>query len=274
MTGGGDTVSQHVTETTDETKDETTGRQGGGSGGGQARTRAKQTAAKRSTAAKRRRRRISAKERQRIDEVLCILAETYPDAKCELNFRTPFELLVATVLSAQCTDKRVNEVTARLFPVWNKPEHFASLSQHELEEAIRDCGLFRSKARHLIGLSQQLLTEHDGEVPQEREKLEKLPGVGRKTANVVLSNAFGEPAIAVDTHVFRVANRLGLARSDKVLETEMQLMDVIPRELWSPAHHWLIHHGRRLCQARRPRCGECPLEELCPSAEAAAAGGR
>lgn len=278
-------MSVRSTATTDETRRD--GDAGASSEAGQARPQAKRSRAKQSatkqnatkqsggsrkTAAPKRRR-LTRKERERIDEVLRILAETYPDAKCALNFRTPFELLVATVLSAQCTDKRVNEVTARIFPRWNKPEHYASLSQHELEEAIRDCGLFRSKSRHLIQLSQQLLTDHDGEVPRRREELEKLPGVGRKTANVVLSNAFGEPAIAVDTHVFRVANRLGLARSNNVLETEKQLMEVIPRELWSPAHHWLIHHGRAICQARRPRCGECPLQELCPSAEVAAAGG-
>src|SRR5690606_9364202 len=136
------------------------------------------------------RRRLSAAERRRIQRVLEILAETYPDARCALNFTTPFELLVATVLSAQCTDKRVNQVTARLFPRWNTPEDFAGLQQSELEEAIRDCGLFRSKARHLIALSRQLLDEHDGVVPDTREALEALPGVGRKTANVVLSNAF------------------------------------------------------------------------------------
>lgn len=214
------------------------------------------------------RRRLGAREKARIEAILDILAATYPDARCALHFTTPFELLIATVLSAQCTDKRVNEVTARIFPRWNKPEHYAGLAQEELEEAIRDCGLFRSKARHIIALSRQLLEEHDGEVPAEREALERLPGVGRKTANVVLSNAFGEPAIAVDTHVFRVANRLGLANSNNVLETERQLMEVIPRELWSPAHHWLIHHGRAICSARKPRCSACPLQQLCPAAGA------
>lgn len=212
------------------------------------------------------RRRLSPSERRRIDRILEILAETYPDARCALNFNTPFELLVATILSAQCTDKRVNQVTARLFPRWNTPEAFASLRQEELEEAIRDCGLFRSKARNLIALSRQLLEEYDGQVPDRREDLERLPGVGRKTANVVLSNAFGQPAIAVDTHVFRVANRLKLADSRDVFETEQQLMDVIPREKWSAAHHQLIHHGRAICSARRPQCHACPLMALCPSA--------
>lgn len=219
------------------------------------------------------RRRQGAREKARIEAILRILAATYPDARCALHFSTPFELLVATVLSAQCTDKRVNEVTARIFPRWNRPEHYAGLAQEELEEAIRDCGLFRSKARHIIALSRQLLEEHDGQVPADREALERLPGVGRKTANVVLSNAFGEPAIAVDTHVFRVANRLGLANSDNVLETERQLMEVIPRELWSPAHHWLIHHGRAICSARKPRCSQCPLQQLCPAAGATGGAG-
>ena len=197
-------------------------------------------------------------------EVLDILAHMYPDARCALNFSTPFELLVATVLSAQCTDKRVNEVTARLFPRWNTPEDFASLDENELAEAIRDCGLYRTKSRNLIALSRRLLEEHGGQVPADREALERLPGVGRKTANVVLSNAFGQPAIAVDTHVFRVANRLGLVRAKTPWEAEQQLMETIPKELWSQAHHWLIHHGRALCHARRPRCGECPLLALCP----------
>src|SRR5690606_8931452 len=142
------------------------------------------------------------------------------------------------------------------------------LPYETLEAEIREIGLYRSKAKNIIEMSRRLLEEHDGEVPADREALERLPGVGRKTANVVLSNAFGHPAIAVDTHVFRVANRLGLANSDNVLETERQLMEVIPRELWSPAHHWLIHHGRAICSARKPRCSQCPLQQLCPAVDA------
>ncbi|MBO2520910.1 MAG: endonuclease III [Firmicutes bacterium] len=206
---------------------------------------------------------MRAEERRR--RILEILAETYPDAKCELNFTTPFELLVATILSAQSTDKRVNMVTERLFAKYNTPEAFAALPYEVLEEEIKEIGLYRNKAKHIIEMSRRLLEAFDGEVPQDRDALQTLPGVGRKTANVVVSNAFGIPAIAVDTHVFRVANRLGLARGAKTpLETEKQLMRNIPRELWSAAHHWLIHHGRRVCHARNPRCGQCPLLELCP----------
>lgn len=202
-------------------------------------------------------------ERRR--RILSILAETYPDAKCELNFTTPFELLVATILSAQSTDKRVNMVTERLFAKYNTAEAMAALPYETLEQEIKEIGLYRNKARNIIEMSRRLLEEHDGQVPQDREALEKLPGVGRKTASVVLSNAFDVPAIAVDTHVFRVANRLGLAHNAKTpLETEKQLMRHIPKEQWSKAHHWLIHHGRRICHARNPRCGQCPLLELCP----------
>lgn len=202
---------------------------------------------------------------ERRKAILEILEATYPDAKCALNHSTPFELLVATILSAQCTDERVNQVTARLFPKYNTPEAFARLDYQTLEGEIKELGLFRSKARNIIEMSRRLLAEHGGEVPREREELEKLPGVGRKTANVVLSNAFDVPAIAVDTHVFRVARRLGLVhRAKDPLDTELQLMKNIPREKWSQAHHWLIHHGRRVCEARKPRCGECPLVPYCP----------
>lgn len=208
-------------------------------------------------------------ETERRQKILEILARTYPDAKCELNHSSPFELLVATILSAQCTDKRVNMVTERLFSKYNTPEDFAQLTQEELEEEIKELGLFRSKARSIIAMSRQLLEDFDGEVPQERRSLESLPGVGRKTANVVLSNAFGIPAIAVDTHVFRVARRLGLAKGATTpLATEEQLMQNIPREQWSAAHHWLIHHGRRICEARRPRCEVCPLLPYCPEGTA------
>ena len=176
---------------------------------------------------------------------------------------------MATVLSAQCTDARVNIVTARMFPTYNKPEQFAALTVDEIGEMIRDCGLWQTKAKNIQGLSRLLLERHGGEVPATMEELIQLPGVGRKTANVVLSNAFGVPAIAVDTHVFRVANRLGLANADNVEETEKQLMRRIPRDLWSPAHHWLIHHGRQLCDARKPKCSQCPLLPHCRFAQQA-----
>lgn len=198
-----------------------------------------------------------------VDAVLAALDEAYPDAWCELVHQTPFELLVATILSAQCTDERVNIITARIFPTHNRPEHFAALTYEELEEMIRDCGLYRAKAKAIIDTSRILLEEYDGQVPRTREELVKLPGVGRKTANVVLSTAFGVPAIAVDTHVFRVANRIGLADAPDVNKTEEQLMAVIPESRWSKAHHQLIHHGRRICSARSPKCGQCPIEPYC-----------
>lgn len=205
----------------------------------------------------------SAADPLRVQRILKTLAEIYPDAKCALEHRNPFELLVATVLSAQSTDKKVNEVTPRLFARYATPEQFASLEPADLHPYIQQLGLFRNKSKHLIELSRKLVAEHGGQVPKERDALEKLPGVGRKTANVVLSNAFGVPAIAVDTHVLRVANRLGLARAKTPEETERQLMSAIPRELWSRAHHWLIHHGRQLCDARKPLCHSCPLSNDC-----------
>lgn len=199
-------------------------------------------------------------------EILERLRALYPNPKTALHWTTPFELLVATMLSAQSTDARVNQVTARLFPKHRTPEDFAALSPEELAEQIRDVGLFRTKAAHIVQTARLLVERHGGEVPRDREALEALPGVGRKTANVVLANAFGIPAIAVDTHVFRVANRLGLARAKTPEETERQLMRRIPREDWADAHHWLIYHGRQVCHARRPRCEDCALADLCPAA--------
>lgn len=196
-------------------------------------------------------------------EILGVLGEMYPDAKCALDHSSAFELLFATILSAQCTDARVNIVTARIFPTHNRPEHFVSLTPDEVGQMIKDCGLWQSKAKNIHATCRILLDKHGGEVPATMEELVELPGVGRKTANVVLSNAFGVPAIAVDTHVFRVANRLGLANATSVDETERQLMRRIPREQWSPAHHWLIHHGRQICDARKPKCSDCPLLDLC-----------
>lgn len=202
------------------------------------------------------------------------LAQCYPNARCALNHGNAFELLIATILSAQCTDERVNIITARLFPKARTPQAILALGQDGLEEEIRDCGLFHNKAKNILATCQILLEQHGGEVPQTREELMQLPGVGRKTANVVLSNAFGEPAIAVDTHVFRVANRLGLARAKTPEETEQQLMHRIPRELWSRAHHWLIHHGRQVCHARKPACEACRLNPYCAYVAGANAGRR
>ncbi|RNB52544.1 endonuclease III [Brevibacillus gelatini] len=205
-----------------------------------------------------------------VADILDTLQQMYPDAHCELNYTTPFELLIATILSAQCTDKRVNEITEPMFKQLNRPEHYLHLTQEEMEEHIKGLGLYKNKSKNILETCRILYEKYNGEVPQTHAELEALPGVGRKTANVVLSNAFGIPAIAVDTHVFRVGNRLGLAKSDNVDEVERQLMKRIPREKWSDAHHWLIWHGRRVCTARNPKCDQCPLQSMCKYALAEA----
>lgn len=201
------------------------------------------------------------------DEQLAILEETYRGAKPELIFRNPFELLIAVILSAQCTDKRVNVTTKRLFVKVKSPEDIVAMGLPALENEIRDCGLFRNKAKNILAACQMLCTEFGGEVPDDFEALQRLPGVGRKTANVVMSVAFHHPAIAVDTHVFRIANRLQLATGSTPLAVEQGLMKNIPKEKWSDAHHWLIWHGRKICKARKPACDICPLAPVCPSAE-------
>ena len=201
------------------------------------------------------------------EKQLEILEETYRGAKPDLHFSNPFELLIAVILSAQCTDKRVNITTARLFKKAATPAAIVALGISGLEEEIKDCGLFRNKAKNIMATCRMLVEEFGGEVPSDYDTLLKLPGVGRKTANVVTSVAFGRPAIAVDTHVFRIANRLKLAVGETPLAVEKGLMKVIPREKWSAAHHWLIYHGRRVCKANRPLCGECPLADVCPSRE-------
>ncbi len=201
--------------------------------------------------------------KQKTKKILDILKETYPDAKCELNYETPFQLLVATILSAQTTDKKVNEVTETLFKDYPDLDAFLTLSNDELEEKIKQIGLYRNKAKNLVLMCNQLKANFNGEVPKTMEGITSLAGAGRKTANVVLSNAFGVPSIAVDTHVFRVSNRLGLADSDNVLEVEKQLQKELPKKEWSLTHHLLIFHGRRCCIARRPKCEECPLADLC-----------
>lgn len=200
------------------------------------------------------------------DEMITILADVYKDVKPALIFRNPFELLIAVILSAQCTDKRVNVTTARLFAKADTPEAILSLGVENLENEIRDCGLFRNKAKNIIATCQKLCSDYHGEVPSDFDELLKLPGVGRKTANVVSSIAFNRPAIAVDTHVFRVSNRLKLAVGKTPDEVEKGLQKAIPMDKWSDAHHWLIWHGRKICRARNPLCGECPLNHLCPSA--------
>ncbi len=197
------------------------------------------------------------------EEALRLLAAAYPDAGPALEFSTPFELLVATMLSAQCTDKQVNKCTRLLFPVYSTPQQFAALSPETLEPYIHSCGFFHTKGQHIIETAQILCRDYAGELPRDRDELTRLPGVGRKTANVVVSNAFGIPAIAVDTHVFRVSNRIGLAEATTVEKTERQLMQNIPEADWGRAHHWLIYHGRQVCSAQRPGCQECTLREIC-----------
>ena len=197
--------------------------------------------------------------------ILDTLEEMYPEAKAELVFSNPYEMLVATMLSAQCTDKQVNKVTPAVFARYPDAEAMAEARVEDLYPMVKSCG-FKSKAGNIISACRIIREEHGGQVPDTREELTKLPGVGRKTANVVLSNAFGIPAFAVDTHVFRVSNRLGLCRADTVEETERQMTRLIPEEKWGQAHHWLIWHGRRVCKAQRPLCEECGLKDLCPSA--------
>ena len=196
-------------------------------------------------------------------EALDILRRTYPNAKPALHFSSPFELLVATILSAQSTDVMVNRCTAELFPVANTPAQIAAMTEEELFPYIKRCGFFNTKGRHILETARILQTKFGGKVPADIELLQTLPGVGRKTANVVASNAFGIPAIAVDTHVFRVSNRIGLASAKNVEKTEEQLQKAIPREDWTAAHHWLIYHGRQICDARKPKCELCPLSHLC-----------
>jgi endonuclease-3 len=186
-----------------------------------------------------------------------------PHPRSELDYQSPFELLVAVVLSAQATDKGVNLSTAKLFPKANTPQAIWQLGEEGLTEYIRSIGLYRTKARNIIALCRKLIDEHGGEVPASREALESLPGVGRKTANVVLNVAFGQPTIAVDTHIFRVANRTGLAHGKTPEEVERRLVKFTPEEFRHDAHHWLILHGRYVCQARKPRCPECVIADLC-----------
>lgn len=196
-------------------------------------------------------------------QALAILKATYPGAGPALRFTTPYELLVATMLSAQCTDKMVNRVTEVLFARANTPEQMCTLTEEELCGYIHSCGFYRMKGKHILETSQILVDRFGGEVPADRDVLTELPGVGRKTANVVVSNAFHIPAIAVDTHVFRVSNRIGLAEAATVDKTEKQLMENIPQEDWTDAHHWLIYHGRQVCASQRPKCAQCLLNGLC-----------
>ncbi len=202
-------------------------------------------------------------DKQAREQALKILSEVYAGARPALHYNTAYELLVAVILSAQCTDERVNKVTAELFKEHATPEAMLTLSQEELEKYIFSCGLYRSKAAHILSASRDIVEKFGGKVPESFADLKSLAGVGQKTANVVSSVWFDKDAIAVDTHVFRVSNRLGLANANTPLKTEEQLKAAIPQEHWSEAHHWLIWHGRRVCHSQKPDCAHCPLSACC-----------
>ena len=196
-------------------------------------------------------------------EIFRRLHEDNPEPKTELAYNSPFELLIAVILSAQATDVSVNKATAKLYPVANTPEAIYALGVAGLSEYIKTIGLYNSKAKNVIETCRLLVEKHASQVPQTREELEALPGVGRKTANVVLNTAFRQPTMAVDTHIFRVSNRTGIAPGKNVLEVERQLLKFVPKQFLLDSHHWLILHGRYVCQARKPRCGSCRIEDLC-----------
>src|SRR5947208_15414578 len=196
---------------------------------------------------------------KRVKRIISGLRRTYPDAHCELNYTNPLELVIATILSAQCTDKRVNLVTAELFKKYRSAADFANADLAELEQAIKTTGFFRNKAKNIKACCAALVEKHGGEVPRTMEELTALGGVGRKTANVVLGNAYGIPGLVVDTHVARLAHRLGLTAEKDAVKIESALMPVVPRERWTAFSHWLILHGRAVCNARKPRCSECAL---------------
>jgi len=196
-------------------------------------------------------------------EIFLRLQQLNPHPTTELEFHTPFELLIAVLLSAQATDISVNAATRQLYPVANTPKKILKLGEEKLREYVQRIGLYKTKAKHIMQTCKILLEQHGGEVPQTREALEALPGVGRKTANVVLNTAFGQPTIAVDTHIFRISNRTGIAPGKDVVEVEKKLLKFVPDEFKQDAHHWLILHGRYICQARKPKCSQCIIENLC-----------
>jgi len=197
------------------------------------------------------------------DKLIKLFASNYPEPVTALNFSTPFELLIATVLSAQTTDIQVNKVTKNLFKVYNKPKDFVNLKQKELEKKIKSIGLYKNKSKYIINLSKIIIDKYNGKIPDTRDDLMKLPGVGRKTANVVLGCAFKKNTIPVDTHVLRVSNRLGLCNSRNTYEVEKSLMEKFPPKIWLDLHHWLIIHGRNVCKARNPLCNDCFINKLC-----------
>ena len=201
--------------------------------------------------------------KEKIKKIIDVFSKKYPNPESALNYNNEFELLIATILSAQTTDKQVNKVTAKLFEKYNSPEDFASLSPENLQKEIQSIGLYRNKSKYIIKTAQTIINDFAGKVPNTRQELLKLTGVGRKTANVVLSCAFTKDAFPVDTHVFRLANRIGLVKSDKVREVEDGLMELIPQKYWSKMHHWLIFHGREVCKAQNPLCNDCDINEYC-----------
>ena len=212
---------------------------------------------------------------ERANKILDILEQAHPEATCALHYRNPYELVMATILSAQCTDERVNMVTPTLFARYPTPKALAGARPEDVEEIIRSTGFYRAKTKSLLGNARALVADHGGEVPRSMEAMVKLPGVGRKTASVVLGHVYDiAEGIAVDTHVLRVSNRLGIARGDDPIEVERQLMAIIPRERWTRTTDLIIFHGRKICDARRPLCGECPVFALCrwPSRQAFALG--
>jgi len=206
-------------------------------------------------------------KKKRAAEILSILSGLYPAAECHINYRSPYELLIASILSAQCTDKRVNRITPALFAKYPSPRDFAQANPEELERDIFSTGFYRAKASSIIGCSRDIEEKHGGEVPATMEELTSLRGVGRKTANVVLGNAFGVPGIIVDTHIKRLANRLMLSSSKNPEQIERDLMELIPQRRWTYFSNALGDHGRTVCKARKPNCGECKINRLCPSAE-------
>lgn len=202
-------------------------------------------------------------KKENIKKILDLLEDTYPDAECALDHRSVFELIVAVALSAQTTDKSVNLVTPALFEAYPTAKALAEAEPEEVAEYIRRIGMYKTKAKNIVGMAKAICDKHGGQVPEDYDALVALPGVGRKTANVVLSVGFGHQRIAVDTHVFRVANRIGLTAEKDVLKTELKLMERIPEERWSKTHHSLIFHGRQCCDARKPKCEECPINKYC-----------
>ena len=202
-------------------------------------------------------------DQTKVEEIINVFSNKYPDPETALNYNTSFELLIAVILSAQTTDKQVNKTTAKLFKEYNTPEDFARLNPEDLQEKIKSIGLYRNKSKYIIQTANKILNDFQGEIPSDRESLMELSGVGRKTANVVLSCAFSKDAFPVDTHVFRVSKRLGLSSGKNVRQTEKELQKVVPQNIWGKMHHWFILHGRETCKARNPLCDECPLKNLC-----------